>query len=104
MSLTSPTKPDVASFLIDPGTPYTISGNPYNEYIYATNSAVSTLNLPLANTLYKGFTIRVSNLQTGLNTVTVAKQGSDTLTGTGLIAVGAQAQFTTDGVSKWYLA
>jgi hypothetical protein len=103
MSLTvSQTKPPVSSFLVDvvaSGT-YTIV-SPSDEYIWIT-STTANITLPLANTIYAGFRIRISNLTGG--GITVAKQGSDTLTGTGVVAAGAQASFLTDGVSKWYLA
>jgi hypothetical protein len=103
MSLTSATKPPVDSFLINPSTTTYEITDPRDVYIYTTNIGATTfLVLPVANTIYAGFKIRVSNLQSGIiNVVAIGVKSPNVFFGSSCDP-GTHKSFMTDGVNTWY--
>jgi len=93
------------SFTLVSAASYTITDADSAVIADATGNAIS-ISLPLANTVFEGFSVKVKKSDADLsNTVTVWRQGADTIdnsTNYPLTLEGESAVFVSDGVSKWY--
>ena len=83
------------------GTTYTLVSNDCGKLITASNSSAQTYTLPQQSTLttVTGFWCWIRNIGTG--TVTLVKEGSETLTGNTILAPGAQAYIYRNTTTNW---
>lgn len=83
------------------GTTYTLVATDYGKLITLNNASAITLTLPQQSTLTttNGFWCKVRNL--GAGTVTIVKQGSETLDGNTTLITGAEALIERPTTTKW---
>ena len=83
------------------GTTYTLVSNDCGKVITASNASAQTYTLPQQSTLttVTGFWCWIRNIGTG--TVTLVKEGSETLTGNTILAPGAQAYIYRNTTTNW---
>jgi hypothetical protein len=85
------------------GTSYNAVPSDYAVEVDATAGAY-TFNLPAANSVPRGWQIKIKKIDAGGNAVTVTRAGADTIEGATTAALAAQwnsVNLTSDGVSLW---
>lgn len=111
----SATPPSSGSYVQTPSIAYNSRATKTSNYTFTTSdrsiwadatSGNVTLTLPAASTCTNGQQFKVVRIDVGVNTVSVAKSGSDTINGAGTsrnITVAMSETYETDGSSAWWV-